>query len=87
MSGDCVDNNGLPAKVALEGVYTRTSFTMHGRIRILIGGLPIPITASTDAHRISAECPAPGAAPPPAPPADVGPPGDAGPPASSAPAP
>jgi hypothetical protein len=71
MVGDCVDNNGLPAKVAVSGVYTDTSFTMNGRIRIMIGGLPIPVSASTDAHRISAECPAPDQAAPsdPAPPA------------------
>ncbi len=62
MTGDCVDSSGIPAKVAIQGVYTPTSFTMNGRIRIIIGGLPIPVSASTDAHRISAECPAPGAA-------------------------
>lgn len=73
MVGDCVDNNGLPAKVAVSGVYTETSFTMNGRIRIMIGGLPIPVSASTDAHRISAECPAPDQAAPsdPAPPAQT----------------
>lgn len=59
MIGDCVDNNGIPVKVAVSGAYTDTSFTMNGRIRIVIGGLPIPVSASTDAHRISAECPAP----------------------------
>jgi hypothetical protein len=59
MSGDCVDNNGLPVKVQVSGVYTDTSFTMNGRLRIMIGGLPIPVSASTDAHRLSAECPAP----------------------------
>ncbi len=63
MVGDCVDNNGIPAKIAVSGVYTETSFTMNGRIRIMIGGLPIPVSASTDAHRISADCPAPESAP------------------------
>ena len=59
MTGDCVDNNGLPVKVQVTGVYTETSFTMNGRMRIMVGGLPIPVSASTDAHRISAECPMP----------------------------
>lgn len=63
MVGDCVDNSGIPAKVAVQGVYTDTSFSMSGRLRITIGGLAIPVSASTDAHRISAECPAPGAPP------------------------
>jgi hypothetical protein len=68
MSGDCVDHSGIPAKIAVQGVYTQTSFTMNGRIRIMIGGLPIPVSAATDAHRISAECPPPGTQdqPPPA---------------------
>ena len=71
MSGDCVDSSGIPAKVAMQGVYSETSFSVNARVRLMIGGLPIPVNASTDAHRISAECPAPGdsapadAAPPP----------------------
>jgi hypothetical protein len=63
MVGDCVDHSGIPAKVAVQGVYTDTSFSMTGRLRIIIGGLAIPVSASTDAHRISAECPAPDAPP------------------------
>ena len=65
MTGDCVDHGGIPAKVAVHGVYTDTSFSMSGRMRIVIGGLAIPVSASTDAHRLSAECPAPEASPPP----------------------
>ena len=59
MTGDCVDHSGIPAKVAVHGVYTDTSFSMSGRMRVVIGGLAIPVSASTDAHRISAECPTP----------------------------
>lgn len=65
MMGDCVDHNGIPVKVSVAGVYTDTSFTMNGRIRLIIGGLPIPVSASTDAHRISADCPPPPSAAPP----------------------
>ncbi len=36
MVGDCVDNSGLPAKVAVHGVYTDTSFSMTGRLRIVL---------------------------------------------------
>jgi hypothetical protein len=63
MVGDCVDHSGIPATVAVHGVYTDTSFTMTGRLRIVIGGLGIPVSASTDAHRVSAECPTPDAPP------------------------
>ncbi len=58
MTGDCVDSSGIPAKVKVDGTYTATSFTMNGHMHVVIGGLSIPVTASTDAHRISAECPA-----------------------------
>jgi hypothetical protein len=80
MAGDCVDNNGIPAKISVSGVYTDTSFTMNGRLRIIIGGLPIPVSASTDAHRISADCPAPVSTAPPDP-APVAPAESAAPPA------
>ena len=61
MSGDCVDSSGIPAKVAMQGTYTETSFSVNARVRLVIGGLGIPVSASTDAHRLSADCPAPGA--------------------------
>ena len=61
MSGDCVDHSGIPAKVEVDGVYTATSFKMNGHLQIMLGALALPVTASTDAHRISAECPDPAA--------------------------
>ncbi len=57
MAGDCVDNNGLPSKIKVDGVYTATSFKFNGVLNVSIGGLTIPVTATTDAHRLSAECP------------------------------
>jgi hypothetical protein len=85
MAGDCVDSSGLPAKVQLSGVYTDTSFTVNGRIRLMVGGLPIPVSASTEAHRLSAECPIPGG-PAPATPAPETPAPAAAPPPSQEPA-
>jgi hypothetical protein len=58
LAGRCVDNNGLPSKVTVEGTYSPTSFSLKGRLQITIGGLGIPVETSIDATRISAECPA-----------------------------
>jgi hypothetical protein len=58
MQGHCVDNNGLTSKIKVEGAYTPTSFNLKGHLQMIIGGLTVPVEASTDAHRISAACPA-----------------------------
>ena len=55
--GDCRDSNGVQAPIHIEGAYTPTSFTLDARMQLVIGGLGIPVTASTDAHRLGAECP------------------------------
>lgn len=55
--GVCVDKNGIRSNVAVEGVYTDTSFDLNAEVRIMIGGVPIPIQASTKARRIAETCP------------------------------
>jgi hypothetical protein len=57
MEGECVDNNGLKSRVKVEGDYTATSFTLGSHLKVVIGGLTIPVTADVEAHRISAQCP------------------------------
>lgn len=56
-SGQCVDKNGIRSTVEVRGAYTPTSFKLNADLRIVIGGLPIPISASTDARRIADNCP------------------------------
>ena len=56
MEGECIDS-GVRAKVKVSGTYTRTSFQLTSHLNALLGGLSIPIEASIDAHRLSAECP------------------------------
>ncbi len=59
-SGQCVDKHGTGVDVALHGTYSPEAFHMDARFALqnlpMLGG-----TASTDAHRISADCPAEGA--------------------------
>jgi hypothetical protein len=58
MDGECVDNNGLRSKITVSGSYSATSFNLKGHLKVILGGLPIPVETSIDATRISAECPA-----------------------------
>ena len=57
-SGNCVDKSGLKSTIDVRGTYTPTTFQLNAQLRIDLGGVPIPVRASTDARRISAECPA-----------------------------
>jgi len=57
-SGTCVDKNGLTSTVAVEGTYTPEAFDLKAQLRVNIGGLGIPINATTKARRIAAACPA-----------------------------
>lgn len=55
--GQCVDKHGTAFDVAMHGTYSPEAFHLNARFALpnmpMLGG-----TASTDAHRISADCPA-----------------------------
>jgi len=59
LAGRCVDNNGMKMDVAIAGTYTPESFHLKAQLRTKFASLPIAGSASIDAHRLSAECPAP----------------------------
>ena len=57
--GQCVDKHGTSFDVGMRGTYSPEAFHMDARFAL--PNLPMfSGTATTDAHRISAECPAPG---------------------------
>jgi hypothetical protein len=53
-----VDRNGIRMKVDIHGDYTPESFHLKAKLLANLAGLPIEGTATTNAHRISADCPA-----------------------------
>jgi len=59
LAGHCVDNNGMKMDVAIAGTYTLESFHLKAQLRTKFASLPIAGSASIDARRLSAECPAP----------------------------
>jgi hypothetical protein len=58
--GECRGGKGERIKLAGGGVYTATTLHSHVDGRYMLLGIPIPGSASTDAHRIADVCP-PGA--------------------------
>jgi hypothetical protein len=56
--GQCVDKHGTAFNVALHGTYSGEAFHMDATLSL--PNLPINGSATTDAHRISATCPADG---------------------------
>ncbi|MGC1304930.1 MAG: DUF3617 family protein [Caulobacteraceae bacterium] len=68
--GVCKDKKGRTLTVAIKGAYEPEHFHLVAHFHyMLTAGIEIPGDATTDAHRISAECPAP---------ADPNKPGDTG---------
>ncbi len=55
--GVCVDNKGARVKIDGDGDYTPTTLHMNATVVAKIGGLPIKIRASLDAHRLGDVCP------------------------------
>ena len=54
--GQCKDKHGRAFEVEINGAYAPEHFTMGAKFKP--AGVPIYGTATTDAHRLSAECPA-----------------------------
>ncbi len=61
LRGKCVDKHGTSVDVDAVGEYGSDWFKIEARWSL--DGLPIGGTASTEAHRVSATCPPPSAAP------------------------
>jgi hypothetical protein len=57
--GTCMDKRGRTLTVAINGTYAPEHFHLAARFNyMLTAGVGIPGDAITDAHRLSAECPA-----------------------------
>lgn len=57
LEGSCKSHHSAPVPVSGHGTFTAATFHMEARIMTHIAGMDLPVHASTDAHRISAECP------------------------------
>jgi hypothetical protein len=63
LEGTCATRDGPAIPITGEGAFTADTLHLDARITPQIGGLNIPVKASTDARRLSDACPAADAAP------------------------
>ena len=64
LKGSCATKDGAPVPIEGEGAFTHETMHIDARVSLQIGGLSMPVRASTDAKRLSDSCPADGAAQP-----------------------
>jgi hypothetical protein len=62
LEGTCSTRDGPPIPISSHGTFSSDTLHMEARIVPQIGGLAIPVRASTDARRLGDTCPAPDAA-------------------------
>ena len=61
LQGTCATRDGPAIPISGEGTFTSDSLHLDARISPQIGGLSIPVRASTDAKRLGDACPDPAA--------------------------
>jgi len=57
LEGTCATRDGPDIPISGSGTYSADSMHIEARIAPKIGGLSIPVRASTDAHRLGDACP------------------------------
>jgi hypothetical protein len=60
LQGTCATRDGPAIPISGEGSFTGDSMHLEARIAPQIGGLTVPVHASTDAKRLGDSCPAEG---------------------------
>jgi hypothetical protein len=58
LAGSCKTRDGAPIPITGEGTFSSDTLHLEARIAPQIGGLTIPVRASTDAKRLGDTCPA-----------------------------
>ena len=58
--GECVDKKGQRVQLSGQGAYTRTTLKMSADVTVRLLGIPLTLSASTDARRLDDICPATG---------------------------
>ncbi|MDQ2859552.1 MAG: DUF3617 domain-containing protein [Pseudomonadota bacterium] len=56
--GECVDKKGRRYPLSGKGEYTHTTLTISADVTVRLLGIPLTLSASTDAHRLGDTCPA-----------------------------
>lgn len=62
LQGSCATRDGPPVPISGEGTFTGETMHIDARVSVSVGGLSVPVKASTDAKRLGETCPEPSAA-------------------------
>ena len=57
LQGSCATKDGAPVPISGEGTYTSDTMHIEAHVSVGVGGLNIPVHASTDAKRLGDTCP------------------------------
>jgi uncharacterized protein DUF3617 len=58
LKGTCSTRDGPPVPISGDGTFTTETMHIDARVSLSLGGLSVPVHASTDAKRLSDTCPA-----------------------------
>ena len=61
LQGSCAAKDGPPVPITGDGVFTSDTMHIDAKVSLPLGGLTVPVKASTDAHRLGDTCPEPAA--------------------------
>ena len=61
LQGSCATKDGPPVPISGDGAFTSDTMHIDARVSLSIGGLSVPVKASTDAKRLGDVCPEPAA--------------------------
>ena len=57
LQGTCATRDGPPVPISGEGNFTSETMHIDARVSVSVGGLSVPVKASTDARRLGETCP------------------------------
>ena len=61
LQGSCATKDGPPVPISGQGVFTSDTMHIDAKVSLSVGGLSVPVKASTDARRLGDTCPEPAA--------------------------
>ncbi len=58
LAGTCATKDGPPVPISGQGTFSPETMHIDARVSVSLGGLTVPVRASTDAKRLADTCPA-----------------------------
>jgi len=62
LAGTCATKDGPPVPISGQGTFSNETMHIDAKVSVSLGGLSVPVRASTDARRLADTCPTEAAA-------------------------